>query len=231
MTALDQTSPGARDVTLNAIDTWLIPADSSGPDGFDTLSAEERAQADRFVFPEHRRRFQASHVGLREILHVYTGVAPEALRFGAGAHGKPFLENMGATPPVFNLAHSGGLALVAVGSVAEIGADIECIRPLEDWGGVAAGTFHPDETEWVKAAGGNHMEAFFRVWTAEEACIKASGEGINDKMCSSSVIGPAAQRKYSVQWLELPCGYTGAVPYSPPERFVCQRWWRAKPAF
>ena len=41
-----QTSPDARDATLNAIDTWLIPVDSySGPGGLDILSPEERARA------------------------------------------------------------------------------------------------------------------------------------------------------------------------------------------
>ena len=168
-----------------------------------------------------------AHLSLRQILHRYTAVPPDALRFGCGEHGKPFLENDGDAFPVsFNLSHSGELAVVAVGQISEIGVDVEQIRPMPDWEAIAMGVFHPAEIEWVRAAGDRRTEAFFHVWTAKEAYIKVSGSGLAHPLDSFAVVGMAPQREYVVTWLELPNGYAGAVAHPPPVCEIRQGWWR-----
>ncbi len=209
------------------VDVWLISCEHGcDPEAFAILSEAERRRAEAFVFPEHRRRFVQAHLGLRRILNRYTAVPPEALRFGYGENGKPFLENCGGTFPLsFNLSHSGDLAAVAVGGSSEIGVDVEKIRPMPDWEAIAVGVFHPAETEWVRAAADKRTDAFFHVWTAKEAYVKLLGAGLAHPLDSFAVVGVASQREYVVTRLDLPDGYAGAVAHPPPVREIRQRWW------
>lgn len=135
------------------IDVWLV---ETGVDVSATsLSDDERARAARFRFDEHRRRWIAAHVALREILSTYT----DDVQFVLGEHGKPSLAN-GAVH--FNLSHSGDLAVVAV-SDGEIGVDVEQIR---------------DDFDYESIAPAPSREAFFRAWTRKEARLKATGVGL-----------------------------------------------------
>jgi 4'-phosphopantetheinyl transferase len=216
---------------LGIINTWLIPCDGADdPRLYDVLSDAERKRANAFVFPEHRRRFIHAHSSLRQILSYYTSAAPGAIQFGSGKNGKPYLENGAASPLRFNLSHSGELAVVAVGEVSEIGVDVEQIHPMPDWQGIAKRSFHPAETKWVSAANTDlRAKAFFEVWTAKEAYIKASGFGLSHPLDSFAVVGANPQREYSITRLELPEGYVGAVAYPPPRREIQCGWWRGKP--
>jgi 4'-phosphopantetheinyl transferase len=216
-----------------SVDVWLISCICAGdPRGYDILSEAECRRADAFVFAEHRRRFVHAHLCLRQILGRYTGVAPGLLEFGCGDDGKPFLRNAGPGFPLsFNLSHSGELAVVAVGGVAQIGVDIEQIRPIQDWEQIAAGAFHPVEKEWVRASAGKRKAPFFDVWTAKEAYIKAEGRGLAHPLDSFTVVGAQPQREYVVSWLDLPRGYAGAVAHSPPARPIRQDWWNGAASF
>jgi 4'-phosphopantetheinyl transferase len=218
-----------RRMESDVVDVWLISCDGAGDLGaYNVLSEEERKRAQDFMFPEHRQRFVRAHVCLRQILHRYTAVPPDALRFGCGESGKPFLENGGGPFPLsFNLSHSAHLAVVAVAAVSEIGVDVEQIRPLPDWEEIARSSFHPAEMEWVGAAAADRRtEAFFQVWTAKEAYIKASGQGLARPLDSFAVVGVAPQQEYVVSRLELPPGYAGALAHPPPACGIRQRWWR-----
>jgi len=214
----------------STINIWLISCDGGDDPGpYYILSEAERKRADAFVSAEHRRRFIQAHSSLRQILNYYTAVAPGAIRFGSGKNGKPYLENGTASPLSFNLSHSGELAVVTVGGVSEIGVDIEQIRPIPDWEEIAKGTFHHAEKEWVRAAAVDHQaEAFFEVWTAKEAYVKASGHGLAHLLHSFAVVGAKPQREYFITWLQLPEGYACAVAYPPPRREIRWRWWRGK---
>jgi 4'-phosphopantetheinyl transferase len=215
---------------LGIIDIWLISCDDGDETGpYYSLSEAERKRADAFVAPEHRRRFIQAHSSLRQILNYHTGLDPGAIRFRSNKNGKPYLDNRTAVPLSFNLSHSGELAVVAVGEVSEIGVDVERIRPMPDWEEIAKGIFHQAETEWVRAAVADHRaQAFFEVWTAKEAYVKASGRGLAHLVHSFAVVGAKSQREYFVTWLQLPKGYTGAVAYPPPRCEIRWRWWRGK---
>jgi 4'-phosphopantetheinyl transferase len=217
----------------NAIDVWLISCEcTADPGSYGILSEGERKRADAFKFPEHRRRYINAHVCLRQILHRYTAVPPDALQFGCGESGKPFLENGGyACSLGFNLSHSAELAVVAVAAKPEIGVDVEWIRPVPDWEEIARGSFHPAETEWIRAATPDlRTEAFFQVWTSKEAYIKTSGQGLAHPLDSFAVVGEAPQREYVITRLELPFGYAGAIAYPPPECEIHQSWWEHDPS-
>ncbi len=140
------------------------------------LSAEEVARADRFKFPHLRRRWIAARGGMRSLLAAQVGAAPDALAFGAGRNGKPFLLDHDG-PCTFNLSHSEGLGALAVSS-AELGVDIELINRFHE--GVARDRFSSMENTALEGLPEDQRNAaFYRCWTAKEAVLKALGTGFS----------------------------------------------------
>ena len=93
---------------------------------------EEALRAARFATPTLRRRYLRAHAALRTIL---SSVTDTPLEFGLHEKGKPYLAS---APEIrFNLAHSRGMALVAVARDVEVGVDIERIRPLPEYAAIA----------------------------------------------------------------------------------------------
>ncbi len=78
----------------------------------------------------------------------------------------------------FNLAHSGGLALLAVTGRYPVGVDVEHLRPIE-MDSIAGRYFAPDEQALLHPLSGeSRRTGFFQVWTRKEAYMKATGVGL-----------------------------------------------------
>ena len=74
----------------------------------ETLSPDERERAARFLLPEDARRWELTRGLLREVLGHCCHIAPHALRFDIGRHGKPSLAGSIAREAralEFNLSH------------------------------------------------------------------------------------------------------------------------------
>lgn len=157
---------------------WSVDLDApEAPEGRDTLSAEERARAARFVFPRDRARYEAAHGALRRLLARHTGRAAESLCLVQGAFGKPRLAGYPAVE--FNLSHSQGLALIAIGRTP-LGVDVEMRRPFNDWRALAAAHFTEAEQSAIASQPADlQADAFLRCWTRKEACLKALGVGLS----------------------------------------------------
>ncbi|RIX84816.1 4'-phosphopantetheinyl transferase family protein [Acidovorax cavernicola] len=166
--ALSVDAPVCRYVELDRF-TDALPAQ--------VLSVEERARAESLRFPLDRQRFVAAHVALRQALCAYTGLDPAALTLVTGAFGKPSLS--GPTRIQFSLSHSQGLALIAIGGLGPLGADVELLRPMPDAAALAAAHFTPREQEALAALPAHERDpAFLTCWTRKEACLKAIGVGL-----------------------------------------------------
>src|SRR3954465_16020041 len=109
----------------------LDPAGRGGAQLAGVLAADELLRAGRMRAEEQRRRAIVTRAVLRQLLARETGRKPEELVFAAGPHGKPRLDDTGAGGR-FNMSHSGGRALIAIGRDAEVGVDLEEIRPRID---------------------------------------------------------------------------------------------------
>jgi 4'-phosphopantetheinyl transferase len=158
---------------------WLADLDAadSGDDALDLLSEDERARATRFVFDVHRRRFVACRAWLRGRLAERLGRPAMSLRFEYGPVGKPALA--GGETLRFNVSHSDRFALLAMAEGAEVGVDIERLRPLSDMNALAERVFSAAERAALAAVPADRrVDAFFAGWTRKEAYIKARGEGI-----------------------------------------------------
>jgi 4'-phosphopantetheinyl transferase len=145
------------------------------------LSGEEAARAARFLADIHRQHFVVAHARLRQLLAAPLGLAPEAIAFGAGPHGKPELAGTGAKSGLhFNLSHSDGVGLVGWSWNRQIGVDVEVWRTMRDAAALVRRFFSPAEgTAWEALPEGERQEAFFNLWTRKEAYIKALGRGLS----------------------------------------------------
>jgi 4'-phosphopantetheinyl transferase len=166
------------------------------------LSEDERMRASRFRFEVDRRHFVAAHAALRGVLASYLGAAPASLEFGAGVHGKPFLDGPAHGRSLrFSLSHSGELALVAVCLDREVGADVESVRPRGDLEGFVERYLSPREREALaRIPPGDRLRAFFEIWTLKEAYLKACGDGLARELDAFDVtLGDAPSRLVAVR--------------------------------
>lgn len=143
------------------------------------LPEVELNRAKGFREENAQRRHVLAHAALRFLLASKLKCAPREITFQIGPHGKPALPAERHAALHFNLSHSGELALVALCDAAEVGVDIEHIRPVRDPIALAKRFFTPGEQDELAAAPPeDQINCFFRLWTQKEALLKATGQGI-----------------------------------------------------
>lgn len=103
------------------------------------------------------------------------GVSAARLRMEAREGGKLHLPDH---PELgFNLSHSGDWIVLATAPGCEVGVDIENVDPTFPALEIADEFFLPAERKWI-GAGKDPTPRFFQLWTAKEALMKATGEGM-----------------------------------------------------
>jgi 4'-phosphopantetheinyl transferase len=141
------------------------------------LSGAERERAARFRFERDRRRFIVARARLREELAARLGMRPEAVQFAYGDNGKPRLTDQALQ---FSVSHCDDVALFAFSKTAEVGVDIEAIRPVREADAIAVQFFSPlEHAGYAALAPRDRLLGFFRVWTRKEAYVKALGVGFS----------------------------------------------------
>ncbi|MDR3320659.1 MAG: 4'-phosphopantetheinyl transferase superfamily protein [Desulfovibrio sp.] len=126
----------------------------------------------------------------------------EMLKFGTA--GKPCakIEKL----PFFNLSHAGDYVVLATAQ-NEVGVDIEPVHAYED--AVAERCLTPEEHAWRKRRGGKW--AFYKLWTAKESVMKATGKGFTlppESFCILPVDDSAhviERRSWYLDWLYVEC--------------------------
>jgi 4'-phosphopantetheinyl transferase len=168
------------------VDLWLVATDAAGSEDLAalqaTLTPAEQEHLAQRRSPQAQRRFLLSRGCLRSLLGRYTHRSPAELSFTYGPQGKPALA---AAPLPFNLSHSGPYLLVGIGtaSVKAIGVDIECLRPVRRRAGLCRRCLTPADASTVLALAPPHADhRFLRYWTGKEACLKALGQGLADRL-------------------------------------------------
>jgi 4'-phosphopantetheinyl transferase len=138
------------------------------------LTIPERARADRFRFPDDRRRSIVARGATRRLLGRYLDSDPDLFIIDEEEFGKPILRGREIE---FNASHSGDLVALAFASETAVGVDVERRRELTDTLALARRYFSAEEVLIVENAT-DENDAFFAIWTAKEAIVKASGKGI-----------------------------------------------------
>ena len=180
-------------------DVWWLPLDgvtrSRLRDLRALLPAEERLRADTFRDSRGGHRFAVRRALLRLVLSRYVGAEPNELRFARGDAGKPALVPGQASPSLrFNASHSDGLAVVAVSGCAEVGIDVERVRPDLEVDGIVRRYFSTEEALQLSLVPpARRLEAFFAAWTLKESYCKALGTGLRTDLRSFTVPIPCTE--------------------------------------
>lgn len=172
--------PNALETPFENVHLWRFALRASA-DELTSFAAklveEERTRADRFARSVDRDRYLVGRGTLRVILSWYLTVAPEAIRFCYGTHGKPALANQSSLQ--FNLSHSDDFALLAVRWDRPLGVDVEQIAASDHHAAIAAEVFSAEDARRVAAASTEERPALFlKLWTRREAMLKATGVGL-----------------------------------------------------
>lgn len=145
------------------------------------LDEHETLRAQRLRSARARAEFVSGRGLVRMALGRLLDRYPGSVRLSSIGNGKPVLAGDSATAALhFNIAHSHGMGLLALACHAELGVDIEKIRPVTDMDALARRYFHPNEVTKLRGLENEdaRRQAFFHAWTRKEAFLKATGAGI-----------------------------------------------------
>ena len=161
------------------IDIWFSTLTSDCiQQHWQSLDAQELAQAEKFANSLLQSRYVIAHGRLRNILAYYTKQAPEQLLFAKTAHGKPFLKPHSELS--FNLSHTSDYMAVAVAQNCQLGIDIEQIKARNNLAALVKKCFSQQESNyWQQLSSAEQIQQFYQFWTRKEAFVKATGLGIS----------------------------------------------------
>ncbi|MBR2715076.1 MAG: 4'-phosphopantetheinyl transferase superfamily protein [Ruminococcus sp.] len=148
------------------------------------MNDEKKNRVDHLSKKSDKIRLVVGDMMARKAVSKWCAVREESIKFEKGPHGKPYAKNLKAE---FNISHSHDMVVCAV-SDKPVGIDIEKIRPInlsvakrictEDELLYLFG-FTPENTDFTHCENYEVLERFFRLWTAKEAFVKHSGEGLS----------------------------------------------------
>lgn len=173
----------------------VVPVRESEGGLWDLLDDAERARVEQYRYEDDRRRALVGRGMLRRLLGESLHRDPRELVFVTGQQGKPALAD-GALE--FNVSHAGDRVAIAITRSTPVGIDVELqTRRMHNLLTMARRFFSPVESRVVEEAG-DPAGAFFAIWTAKEAVIKAVGGGLAINLASFSVL-PVEQELRDVQ--------------------------------
>ena len=214
---------------------WLDAPPVPAADLAAALTPDERGRAARFKVPRVGERFARGRGLLRVLLGRYLGRPPAAVTIGTAPDGKPVVAAGGVE---FNVSHTGGLAVFAVGD-RPVGVDVEEVRSMPTMDALVERFFAAAEQEQYRGlSAGLRAATFWRGWTCKEAVLKGIGCGTRDlDRCvvdldprrPPRVVGPpeTAARWAVAAWEPAP-GFVAAVAAAGDDEL--RLVWQGEPA-
>ena len=155
-------------------------ADISLSEAYQSLDKDEAARAEAFVFERDRARFIRAHGHLRRRLGAFLDLAAKCVPIVVEDGGKP---RVAGRCMDFNLSHSGAHAVLAITEGAGVGIDVETAdrsdRLDRDIDGLARLCLTDEEqVALIDLSPARRVRRFLSYWTAKEARMKLTGEGM-----------------------------------------------------
>jgi len=184
-----QDSPSRKVLNRDCVHVWCANLDLpvAKIDQLATfLSTDEIARASKFRFLKHKRKFIAARVILRHLLGQYLNISSDKLEFTYSDHDKPQLASlMGNNNLQFNISHSHNYALFGFTNYCFIGVDLEFLREIKNSTELSKYYFTHREFKLIKnLTGRKQKKAFFQLWTAKKAFLKAISTGLANCLTS-----------------------------------------------
>ena len=172
------------------------------------LSAAERAREKSFRFEEDARRFAQGRKYLRVALARLVGAEPRDITLKEMPEQAPQALLRGEELPfAWNFSRSGGVGALGFAADGPVGIDIEQPKEMPDALDVAALQFSPAECVALQQVTGEaRSRLFLQLWTAKEALVKATNDGLTDRTTAFTV---------TVAKDGHPTLVDGSEPYSP----------------
>ena len=139
------------------------------------LTESEMTFSERYASADSKEAYLKGRSGLRAFASLYASISPSEVKIEITKSGKPFFENIAGLH--FNISHSGSEVAIAF-STNPVGFDMEVLDRKRDCLAIAERFFTAEESREVKMAGDSANKLFARLWTAKEAMLKLSGEGL-----------------------------------------------------
>jgi len=166
---------------------WPVPV--SGRTGW--ISAEERAQADRFLAEHARRTFLTSRSAQREVAARYLGATAtidRTCRRCGGPHGRPTVRG----PIDLSVSHTREWVVLAVVGSGRVGVDLEHRSTARDLDSLTGTLTAAERIEFAQVAPTERVDWFLRRWTRKEATVKVTGHGLAVRFDALDTGGPLA---------------------------------------
>ncbi len=140
--------------------------------GLELLSVERRQKLERYIQTKDKIRCLVGGLLLNYALGH--NIPPRYTEYG-----KPYLEN----DLCFNISHAGDYVMLGT-SMHPLGIDVEKTKPYSI--NVAKRCFTKAELDWLFEQ--DNVTAFYKLWTAKESIMKATGHGFNLSPSSFQVL-------------------------------------------
>lgn len=151
--------------------------DISVPEALRYLAEDELQRARRYHYVADAECYLRCRGYLRKMLGGYLNKKPESIRFSYGQNGKPYVRGGDVS---FNVSHSGSSAVCAMSKSREVGIDLEVNNPERCSDAVIKLVFTPAERRLLRRVHPQLLpRLFFQLWTAKEAFMKLTGQGMS----------------------------------------------------
>ena len=161
------------------------------------LTEDEIQRHARLKIPEKKDQFLNSRGILRLILSSYLDISPGLIQIESNSSGKPYLPDSDLS---FNLSHSGDLLLYGFCLKANIGVDIQEVYHIASIESMIKKTISFKEQSYLeRVSTKKRLDAFFDIWTAKEAYIKALGDGFQQDLTAISLIPDISESNFTLE--------------------------------
>jgi 4'-phosphopantetheinyl transferase len=171
------------DVTDAVALVWWLDPRNLPTHSAEVLAPEERMRADASTDPREAQRRAAASVLLRCVVASLMGQRPQHVTVSRrcphcpAPHGRPELPG---SPLRVSVSHAGDRVAVAVSTRGAVGIDVERPRARALSRALVRRALTAAEQEYILGASRDRRRSeFLRAWTAKEAILKATGQGLH----------------------------------------------------
>lgn len=160
------------------MDVWYANLDEISNERiiYDVLSPDEISEGKRFRTQHLRGRYYCTKYIIRLLAGKYLNKPAHSITILKTAEGKPYLGDNHILH--FNASHSSNMFVVTF-SDSPVGIDIEFMRELPDFAGVALNVCSEDEYIYFNQLSGHDQRRyFFKLWSVKESFLKFTGFGL-----------------------------------------------------